>query len=235
MLRKTVITATILSALCSSTVFAREMYLGIGLGPDYAKFQKNSNISQVLDGRLEFNAQDDNQFSGTGTFGTIFAGMGTRFKMPYTCTPNQDGYLALELNANRSTLKYTMSNDELVHSNFSTTIYRMNHAYGVSLLPGYVYHDATLFYGRLGYARGDLRIITADATIGNSHQYMDGFRWGLGLRQMLSKQFAVRMEYSHVGYRNISLSTLSTNNVAKSTHITPQTNEVEFSIMYLFC
>jgi outer membrane immunogenic protein len=228
-------TLTILSlAAFSLSASACELYAGLGIGPDYAKFQRNAKVSQTLDGVLNFNVKDDNQFAGTGMFGTVFAGVGSRFKMPYTLTPNQNAYLALELNVDKSKLKYQLSNVDFVSSTFASTIYRMNHSYGASLLPGFVFRDTALFYGRLGYSRGDIQVITTDTTLGNLHQNMNGFRWGLGIRQMLTTKFAARMEYSHVAYRNVTSSTLNTNNVVKTTRITPQTNAVEFSVLYLF-
>lgn len=228
MSRMMICSAIILSALSANT-FAREFYLGVGAGPDYAKFQKNAQISQVQNGFLNFNVKNNDQVSGTGGFGTIFAGIGNRF-------PDQHSYLALELNANRSTARYKMKNDEYVHSAFATTTFKMNNAYGLSLIPGLTYQDSTLFYARLGIARANLKVSSSDVSLGNGSKDLNGFRWGLGLRQMLGPQVAVRVEYSHVNYNHLTLSTLDTNsNTAKSTRITPQTNEVEFGLLFLFC
>lgn len=218
----------ILSMLSTVGFAGNGFYVGAGLGPDLAQFNLSSRVSQVQNGILNFNVKNTDELSGTGIFGTLFAGYGFNF--------NCNWYLAGELNANLSSLQHTNSNKEFVHLNFSNTKFKMQHSYGISALPGYMVLDNTLFYGRLGYANGNLKVSTTDSSLANRDKNLSGFRWGLGLRQMLGPQFAVRMEYSQVDYQNLTLSTLDTlSNTAKTTKITPRTNEVEFGFIYLFC
>ncbi len=233
MTRKVILAIT--TSIISLSSSAGQLYLGLGVGPDYAKFQENSQVQQIHNFRLNFNVKNDAQLSGTGIFGTIFAGYGSRFKLPLTTYPNESAYLAIELNANISSLQHKTKNDEFVHASFTSTKFRMQHEYGASIVPGFFYQDATLFYGRLGYARNNLKVVTNDISLQNINHQVNGFRWGLGIRQSLSARVAMRVEYNHVGYRSVRMSTLDVlSNTSKITHITPQTNEVEFGLMYLF-
>lgn len=234
MLRKILITGS-LTAILSTSVCANGLYIGIGVGPDFAKFQDNANIQQIQNGNLNFNVRNTTQLAATGVFGTLFAGYGMPLNGFLSSCMNHL-YIAGELNANLSSLEHKTSNDEIVHKNFTTTKFKMQHSYGVSIIPGYLYTNATLFYGRLGYSKGNFRVTTTDISLKNTNQNLDGFRWGFGMQQTIAQHFSVRMDYSHVNYRGTNLSTLDTlSNTAKSTRITPQTNEVEFSLLYTFC
>lgn len=210
------------------------LYVGAGLGPDIATFDLNAHVRQVQGGRLNFDVINDDRLGALGIFGTIFAGYGMRF---YNCFENrQNLYFAGELNANFSSVEHENSNDEFVHLNFSTTKITIRRNVGISLIPGYFFTDATLFYARVGYTNGRFQISTSDSSLANTTRNLSGVRWGLGLQQCIAQQLSARMEFSQVYYNSTSVSTLDTgSNTTKTTKFTPQTNQVEFGLIYHFC
>lgn len=224
----------------SSYSFASGFYMGLGVGPDTAKFETNATIRQSQQGRISFNVKDKNQLSGAGLFGTLFAGYSKIFKVTYAKPDNillaPNFYLAGELNANASSLEHTSSNNEYVHKNFNHTKFQIRRNFGASLLPGMIFAENTLFYGRLGYANGNFKITSSDISIGNLNKNLNGFRWGLGLQQSLYPQVAIRLEYSQIIYDSTHTSTLDRNsNTAKYTKFNPTTNQFEFGLVYHFC
>ncbi len=225
--------AAVLFSLTSSC-WASGFYVGAGLGPDLANFRVTSHVNQVHNGILTFNVKNYEQLSGTGVFGTIFAGYGKKLPGLEWCRCKLNGfYLAGELNANVSTLRHRNFNSEYVHQVFSTTTYRMRYGFGASIIPGYLYTDTTLFYGRLGYANGNFKVTTSDISLKDINKNLSGFRWGLGIKQSVTPQLAVRVEYSHIGYNSKTIRTVTA--VNKKTQFTPYTNQVEFGLVYDFC
>lgn len=236
MLRKTLLTAGMTLAFASSAYASslNGLYVGLGLGPDYASIQQNASISQVNSGILEFNARDTTQVAATGVFGTLFAGYGMFFTNPYIpCCKNL--YLAAELNGNLSSMEHERKNTEYVHGTFSKTTYKMNSSYGISFLPGFLVTKSALVYARVGYSNANFKVSTSDISLQSIHKDLGGFRWGFGVKQDLMKQVSMRLDYSHVDYENAKMSALDTlSNTTKITHVTPHTNEVEASLIYNF-
>lgn len=224
MFKKTILLAL---SILSSSSFASG-YMGIGLGPEIAVFKNDGHVSQTNQGTLEFNVKDNNEFSGTGWFGTLFAGYGINF--------HKDFYIAGEANFNLSSVQHKSSNDELVHMSFSNTSYRLQHNFGFSVLPGFQFDDTTLFYLPLGYEVAKFKISTTDISLKSISENLDGFRCGVGIKKQISSRYAVRLEYSHVSYKRTSVSTLDVlSNTSKSTTISPRTNRVELGLVYDFC
>jgi len=198
-----------------------DFFLGAGLGSDTIDFQQRANVYQP--GAFGFNVIDKTHLSGTGVFGTIFAGYGyLKNKL----------YLAAELNANLSSTSFKSSNKEYVHANFSSTQYKIINGYGISLLPGYQYSENTLFYVRMGYINSKLVIRSTEPLIDNKSYLRDGFRVGLGIKQTLTKRVSVRMGYSQAQYVDTTLNLFdSTSFVTKHTIISPRQQLVELAIV----
>ncbi len=204
----------------STSAWSCGFYVGAGLGPEATDFKQSSTI--VSPG--SFNVKNTTHFSGTGFFGSLFGG--------YAWNQKQF-YLAGEANINMSSLDFQASNDEFIHSSFSETHYKMQHEVGLSILPGYLFTNTTLFYGRLGYANGNFKISTTDTSLTNINRNLSGFRYGLGMNQTITQHFSVRMEYSHIDYQNTSF-TVVDGAVTKNTSISPKTDQVEFGLVYNF-
>lgn len=219
MSRKIYLTPLIL-LLISTSAWAQGFYIGAGLGPDTADFKQARNVTRLG----SFNVKDTTHLSGTGLFGSIFGGYGW----------NRNAfYLAGEINANASSVSFDSSNYEFVHSNFADTHYKIEHSFGVSLLPGYLLTDATLFYARVGYANGYFKISTTDSSLANVHKNLSGLRLGLGVNQSFTQQLGARMEYNHISYQSTSFSIVD-GLTTIATRISPETNQVEFSLFYKF-
>lgn len=219
MFRKTQITG-ILFFVLSTSGYCSGFYLGAGVGPESIDFKKGSHFVQGTNA----NVIDKSKQSGWGWFGSLFGGYGWIHK---------SFYLAGELNANISSAEFNSSNNEYVHQSFSSTNYKMNPSYGISVLPGYLFSDATLFYGRLGYANSQFKLSTNDTSLKNINTTLNGFRFGAGIRQVISKKLAVRLEYSQVDYQKVSMHVV-TGPIIKDTIITPRTGQVEFGLVYNF-
>jgi outer membrane immunogenic protein len=228
MLRMKGIIITGLMAL-SSSVWSAGFYVGAGMGPDTARFDQDA----VVIHNPSLNITDKQQHSGTGYFASVFAGYGRYFSgFNYD---RKNLYLATELNVNASSLQFHSSNTDHFHKSFSSTQFKMDHSFGVSLLPGFLLTDTTLFYGRLGYSLGNFKIFTTDVSLSDTNKNLSGFRYGLGLEQSLTPRVAMRLEYSHIEYQGTSTYTkdpLST--VVKNTQYSPTTNQFEFGVIYRF-
>lgn len=223
MLRTTgLLSGTVLSAV----VFTANagIYAGVGVGPDTIDFKQVSHISQP--GVHGFDVLNKTYLSGTGAFGTIFAG----YEMLHS-----NFYLAAELNGNASTSTFFSFNHEYQNINFSDTRYKLKRGYGVSLLPGYQFSLNTLFYGRLGYTNATFKSITTDSSLANLNNHRDGFRYGVGVKQKLNERVSMRMDYSRVNYSHTKMSTFDAiSSTSKSTLIWPRQQLLEFGLVVSF-
>ena len=126
-------------------------YIGLGGGPEHADFRQVAHIVQGATPTNPSNADvmERGHLAGKGWFGSLFAGYEKRYAVGKTERPNLS--LAGEINIDASSVKYKESNDELIHMNYNKASYKMRRSFGVSVLPGVVIQDSTLFYARLGY------------------------------------------------------------------------------------
>ncbi len=201
-------------------------YVGLGTGPETVFFQKNSRIISVAQ---NFNVTDKIQQAGKGWFGSLFGGYAMQFAAREGDRKNL--YLAGEINVNTGSDKFKYSNFERVHMTLNTTTYKMGRSFGVSVLPGFLVTDDTLFYGRLAYAKRKLSIMTTDNTLVNINKYRCGFRYGVGIRQAVSERFSVRLDYSHTAYRKAKMF-VAVDPVTKNTTIKPTVSQVEVGVVF---
>lgn len=225
MLRK--ILSSLLLILLPSYASAA-FYLGAGVGPQMIDFSQESHI--YMPGNL--NVRDKNTLAANGYFASVFAGYDYYVLGPDLRTKNV--YLAGEVNINASNVEHYSSNSELLKLVFSSTKYKMDHSLGLSFLPGFLVTESTLFYGRLGYSKGNFKIFTTDSSLTPTNKNLDGFLYGLGVRQCVWKQIAVSLEYSQANYQGVKIHTNTTNGVVKVVNISPVTAQVEFAMLYYF-
>lgn len=235
MLRKTGLLGAVLLGFTTASYASCEFYAGLGVGPESADYKQKALIVRTSPFNVitNFNVIDKTHYSGRGWSGSLFAGYAMRFA---SCDTNcEDLYLALEANITGRKVKFKSSNNEFIHGNFNHTAYKMERDYGISLLPGYAISDCTLFYARVGYARGQFKISTTDISLLNIHKDLNGFRYGLGIRQALNECFAIRLDYSHTNYKRANMFTFDrVGFTAKSTSIKPTTNRLELGAIYTF-
>lgn len=233
MLGKT--TIAIISSLLAAPCFSG-FYIGGSVGPEGASFTQKAHVTgsaqtdpqtgQIFPNSA-FDVIDKNHFSGIGVFGSLFAGYGSTFHTNY--------YLAGELNANVSSVKHTLTNDEYIHRNFQKTSFTMENSLGASILPGYFLSDSTLAYGRVGYSNARLKIKESDPTIQSINKRRNGIRYGIGVRHALSPQFSLMMDYSQINYMSVKSNVLVPQaGISKHTSITPATAQVGFGLIYHF-
>ena len=227
MLRKKIVAGG-LCVLGISTANAG-LYAGAGLGPDTIDFKQKAHVVYFNPAfpAQGFNVRDETHLSGTGVFGTLFAGYGYHY--------HNRSYLAGEVNGNISSTVFNASNREAIHGTHSSNHYKINNTFGVSLLPGFQFTPDTLFYGRVGYTNAGFKVSTSDSSLQNVDKRKDGFRWGLGGKRAISERMALRMEFSQSNYGSTTLRTLDPlSNVSKSTKISPMQQLVEFALVYNF-
>lgn len=219
MLRKTGLIVSL--SLLAAPSFAG-LYVGAAIGPEGASFSQKAHVWRAG----TFDTIDKNHFSGLGGFGSLFAGYGV---MHDKC------YLALEINGNLSSVEYKSNNDEYLHGTSARTTFTLKSSGGVSALPGYFVTEDTLFYARIGWINGRLKINEADNTIQNFNTNRNGIRYGLGIRHNLTAQWVAMMDYSQINYDSVQSNVFEPNGeVTKITKITPSTGQVAFGILYHF-
>lgn len=218
----------ILSIVLSNLCFA-SVYVGGALGPEGATFSQRAHVVGQNPNATSgvFDVRATNHFSGTGVFGSIFGGYDWRFT-PY--------YIGLEINGNLSSVEYDLTNDEYIHHNFGKTYFTIKNNEGISLLPGIFLAENTLVYGRIAYANGHLKIFEgADPSIQSLTQNLNGIRYGVGIRQAMSPQWALMMDYSQINYEHVKSHTFDPFGVVtKDTKITPSTAQIAFGVIYHF-
>lgn len=210
-----------LAISCTFPCFAG-FYAGASIGPEGASFSQKAHVFRPS----TFDAVDKQQYSGTGFFGSLFAGYGRNF---------DKYYLAAEMNGNLSSVKHQRINDEYVNKVFSKTTFKMDNSVGMSLLPGYFLSESTLAYGRIGYANGHLKTVEADPTVRSFNTHRSSIRYGLGVRHALTPRWILMMDYSQINYQSINSSVFDPfGTVTKYAKITPNTAQVGFGILYNF-
>jgi len=211
-----------LSALLmlSTSAWSSGFYVGLGAGPETADF--NNNATVVKPG--SFNVRNNGHLSGTGAFGSLFGGYFWTIK---------SYFLAAEANVNISNVLSKGSNSEAIHNTYSKADYRMKRTCGLSLLPGYLFSSTTLFFARLGYVNSNYNLSTTDASLASVSKNLNGFRFGLGVSEKLSKMFSMRMEYSQAYYQSTSGTVVDVPaDVTKTQKVSPTTGQVEFALIY---
>jgi opacity protein-like surface antigen len=69
---------------------------------------------------------------------------------------------------------------------------KLQNAWSVSVLPGYKFGDAALFFARFGYARAELAGNFVDPDSSKTHT---GWLWGIGAKGAFSRNLALTVEY----------------------------------------
>lgn len=224
-------------ALCLFSTVALsdcEFNVGIGTGHQSADFKQKAFIVRTSPFPItNFNVIDKTHLSGKGPFGSLFAGLAWRFT---SCNSDcEDFYLGLEGNIDTRSLKFHSSNREFLHVNFNQTTYKMTRDYGVSVLPGYLYCSNTLFYARLGHAKGRFKVFSTENTLEEIRKNLNGIRYGVGIRQTVMDCFAVRMDFSRIQYKHARMRGFDpVGFTTKVTDVAPRVNKFEVDLMYLF-
>jgi outer membrane immunogenic protein len=208
----------------NATSLHAKAYIGLGLGPDLITLKQTAHIMSPAP--FGFNVIDKKNLSGTGIFGSLFAGIeGQKNKIA----------IAIEGNVDISSANYKSSNKEFNNENYSQTQYKMSQGLGLSILPGYLITPTSLFYGRIGYTNTHLKIATNDASLNNFSGRLNGVKLGAGIRQALSEAILIRLEYELSQYKSIDLKTFDALSlVTKNTNIKPRQHQVALSIVAQF-
>jgi len=228
---KRIIYAGLISLSLVSASYANDFYIGAGIGHQTATIDKKLSIT-TPDNSYRYYKHDHQP--STGTLGNIFTGYEWNFDR---------FYLATELNASLSSLKYhgyfTETEDGI--NNTSEATYTLRNSYGLSLLPGYQVSDNVLLYGRIGYVKGNFKYAEYKTNTGEGergvteHEWLNGIRYGLGINTSLSKNIALRLEYDQTRYGTYKDSTFPMpSGQFRQIDLTPFVNQAELDLVYKF-
>lgn len=207
--------------LCATSAMATPFdgfYAGVGVGGSQADLdmKQTFNLNPVVGGSQIFNITGTNNgnASDNSWLGNINLGYGHVF--------NQKFFLGVEADANFQKLEADV-NRNLQESQSALSIQaksrtKLNNALSLTLDPGFVFHDNTLFYGKIGPAWGDFstkssvaysQTINPGTTLSanpsaSDSGYENGLLLGLGMEHYVSKALSLKLEYTHINYGGIS-------------------------------
>lgn len=208
----------------SSWSWPSGFYLGGGMGADSANFQQKGYVKIPPD----FKIVKKTKLSGSGPFGTVFAG--------YGFDPGEMFYLAGEVNVKASDAKFRGTNKKSIHKKVSKTTYKANRSWGVSLLYGVIFPETALLYGKVGYVQGSLHVNTSDDSLANENTLRNKVRYGFGVEKRIFINLSARFDYTRISNNRHNKSTVDPyNHVTKKTVVKPNTNQYEFAFLYRFC
>lgn len=208
-------------------------YAGAGIGGSQAHFDTQQRIeispqvfgTQIFDIILSSNPDlTDQSFAGN-----IDVGFSHLFKQHF--------YLALEADANTQSL--STSNPMTINEVISPLVIagktqvQLTNEFAVTLNPGFVLGENTLFYGKIGPAWGDFDVkgsssysqnlgglvTLSSATHFKQQGYEDGVRLGLGVERYISPQFSLKLEYLHTDYGTIRSDKQTFNSLSATTPV----------------
>ncbi|MDD5118919.1 MAG: outer membrane beta-barrel protein [Sulfuricurvum sp.] len=146
---------------------------------------------------------DNGKFAETGIISGLFAGYGQML----------DKHLYFGAEA-----EFDHSNTELSHDHIGDTFFKVaqDNGFSLSVRPGYMLDNGSLFYGRMGWARTkfnnyiqavDESGTSVDGTVYtvNQDKTMDGFRLGLGTDIPMGNNLFMRMDYAYTNYNTYTI------------------------------
>lgn len=211
----------------SSISYGGNFYIGIGTGLDSTNFHKYLHIVQVNGNEVYY--KDDN-LSGNGAY--IFGFIGYKWII-------NKFILSTELATQLSSLKYHgYVNDHYGNHEISRGDFTINKAYGLSLLPGYLIKNNTVFFGRIGMIKGNFKYwefkIKPSGTTGITEtEWLNGIQYGIGIETSLAKNLQLRLEYIYTAYQTyIDNAFRLAPDLIRTIKLTPTSNQIALSLLY---
>lgn len=256
--------AIVALSLCATSVMATPFdgfYAGAGLGGSESNFdmKQTFNLNPAVGGSQIFNITGTNNSDATDNswLGNINIGYGHVF--------NQKFFLGVEADANFQNLETdvnrSIQESQSVLSIQAKSRTKLHNALSLTLDPGFVFHQNTLFYGKIGPAWGDFSTkssvaysqtinpgttLTANPSASDSG-YESGLLLGLGMEHYVSKALSLKLEYTHINYGGIDTGnsapepiTVNTAGVpvsgalTETTSLDASTNQVLLGLTYHF-
>lgn len=216
------------SAILMSNVlsaYANGFYIGAGGGYDVTDFYKTLNIEQ---NNVLLYDKEDHQ-TGTGYLGNAL--LGYEFDIG-------KAFIDAQLDGSVSNITYNGWFQDYENAQSSTATYKMNKAYGVSILPGYYLNKNVGLFGRVGYERGDFDYSEYKQD-GDGPQYgisesewLNGFLLGLGARIPFNDHLALQFEYDHIWYETFTDTAFPI--AGRTINLRPNSNQVLLDLIYRF-
>lgn len=225
-----------LLSLSSTAVYASPfngVYAGIGVGGSQARFETNqrAEISPLFGGAPIFDIviMSKPDLTDQSWAGNVELGFSHLF--------NQHFFIGIEGDADTQDLSDSNPvsvNDSIGGFNF--VAYKkaeLTNEYAITLDPGLVIGENTLFYAKVGPAWGHFKgegsaqynqpiggLTTLSAANSFSKdKYEDGVRVGLGIERYVSTSFSVKLEYLYTDYGTVHSGTVITSPVHSTTPI----------------
>ncbi len=203
----------------SRVCLGSNFYAGSDIGVESADFKETTHALGPYT-----QAASTKNLAGHGALIDFFGGY---------CFIRQHFYLGSELGFTSSSLAYnTYYSDPLYGINTETRYSLYQHG-GVSFLPGYLFKDGLLLYGRVGYERGLFQLHTTDDSLTPLHAWIGGIRYGLGVEKSFTPQWGARLDVSRIQYQGVNYQ-VNQGNGATNIRITPTTMQVALGALYRF-
>lgn len=228
MVNKIIFMLVFLSCLFSSAYAG--MYAGVGVVRDTATFHKSLKIQDSQTRNTLYYKNDEQP--GSGVLGNGFVGYGWQ---------RNKFYLGTELNVAVSSLKYHGYFIDYQQNEKSEAQYRIDKSYGVSVLPGYKIVNDWMLYGRVGLARANFKYAEYKSehslpTRGVTEwRWLNGFRYGLGVSGLITKNAGIRLEYSRIQYQTYTNTSFPLAvGSSRIIRLTPATDQMGLEVFYKF-
>lgn len=208
-------------------------YVGAGVGVGHNAFRGQRLFQQSLKVNPSFKIPSQTTtfaHASTGMMGDLFLGYGFHVK--------QNGYLGLELGMDFFPTSSSWHKSQPIGGQVAQLAghSRINDDLNLSVLPGYYFNNqSTLVYGRLGMSYGQFKqTYTNDSRAVGSYYISDDVKGsvlgaviGLGVDQMISNHFSLRLEGDFTHYKSLNktvVPTVRVNGVTPGSPGDPNTN-----------
>jgi opacity protein-like surface antigen len=215
-------------------------YVGVGVSRDFGSFKTDiADFVTPLSTTNLFQAQAMD-LGKDGWSGDLNAGVGFTFQDHY--------YLAGEIFGSISNLKagnallYPVVAGTPTAGNFTQV--KLQHSFGIRVIPGVKLNDSTMLYGAVGYINSRFEVGSSlvalpsgssSDEIVNFKKNEGGLQLGLGLETMLTNNVSGRIEYDWDRYGKLNgVGTSANGFFARAISVKPTVDQAKLQVAYHF-
>jgi opacity protein-like surface antigen len=194
---KTLLATTILATSFSTAAFSQ---ISVGISAAYGNFDGEARETNVT-------AKTAKSGDADFPFASIFAEYSTTLDKSWKLAIGLD-YIPLSTEIESMTRSSTSKNagDATGSGNTTATMELKNHA-TLYIQPSYMIDQTLSVFGKVGYSQADLNITASNAATGSSLNKKDtlqGYLFGVGIQNNISKTAFVRLEANFTAYDDVT-------------------------------
>jgi opacity protein-like surface antigen len=194
---KTLLATTILATSFSTAAFSQ---ISVGISAAYGNFDGEARETNVT-------AKTAKSGDADFPFASIFAEYSTTLDKSWKLAIGLD-YIPLSTEIESMTRSSTSQNagDATGSGNTTATMELKNHA-TLYIQPSYMIDQTLSVFGKVGYSQADLNITASNAATGSSLNKKDtlqGYLFGVGIQNNISKTAFVRLEANFTAYDDVT-------------------------------